>query len=77
MLPKGFVKVRYYGFFSPGLRAKLAAVREQLVGSQPLERASDNQSQASEIHNDELLCPQCGQVMRKLKRIPARADKPP
>jgi predicted RNA-binding Zn-ribbon protein involved in translation (DUF1610 family) len=77
VLPKGFVKVRYYGFFSPGLRAKLASVREQLVGSQPLECTSEDQSQASEGHNDELLCPQCGQIMRKLKRIPAHADKPP
>jgi hypothetical protein len=77
VLPKGFVKVRYYGFFSPGLRARLASLRKQLLGSQTPECTSDNQSQASEIHNDGLLCPQCGQVMRKLKRIPARADKPP
>ena len=77
VLPKGFVKVRYYGFFSPGLRPKLASLREQLVGSQHLECISDNQSQASERHNDELLCPVCGQVMRILKRIPIHADKPP
>jgi predicted RNA-binding Zn-ribbon protein involved in translation (DUF1610 family) len=77
VLPKGFVKVRYYGFFSPGLRTRLASLREQLVGSQPLECASDNQSQASESHNDELLCPQCGQIMQKLKRIPAHAGRPP
>ena len=32
VLPKGFVKVRYYGFFSPGLRTKLASVHEQLDG---------------------------------------------
>jgi hypothetical protein len=77
VLPKGFVKVRYYGFFSPGLRTRLASLREQLVGSQSLECVSDNQSQGSEKHNDELLCPKCGQIMRKLKRIPPYADKPP
>jgi len=30
VLPKGFVKVRYYGFFAPGQRARLAALRQQL-----------------------------------------------
>jgi len=77
VLPKGFVKVRYYGFFSPGLRVRLASVREQLDCPQLLECTSDNQSQASSSNNDELLCPICGQIMQKLKRIPAHADKPP
>jgi hypothetical protein len=27
VLPKGFVKARYYGLFSPGLRPRLAALR--------------------------------------------------
>lgn len=31
VLPKGFVKVRYYGFLSPGCRAQLALIREQLA----------------------------------------------
>ncbi len=30
VLPKHFVKVRYYGFFAPGQRARLAALRQQL-----------------------------------------------
>ncbi len=30
ILPKGFVKVRYYGFLSAGQRAQLAAIRQQL-----------------------------------------------
>ena len=30
VLPKGFVKIRYYGIFSPGLRKSLAALRQQL-----------------------------------------------
>lgn len=28
VLPKGFVKVRYFGFFSPGLRPRLATLRK-------------------------------------------------
>lgn len=31
VLPKGFVKVRYYGLFAPAYRAQLAALREQLA----------------------------------------------
>jgi hypothetical protein len=30
VLPKGFVKVRYYGFFSPGLQQRLASLHQQL-----------------------------------------------
>lgn len=78
VLAKGFVKVRYYGFFSPGLRPRLAQLRKQLdrAHPQPNAHTNDSQSQASEQPNH-LLCPVCGQIMRKLKRIPACADKPP
>lgn len=31
VLPKHFVKVRYYGFLSPGQRSRLAAIRQQLT----------------------------------------------
>jgi hypothetical protein len=45
-------------------------VREQLRVSQRLQYASDNQSQANEeMRNDDMLCPRCGQIMQKLKRI--------
>ena len=77
VLPKGFVKVRYYGFFSPGLRARLTSLREQLDDSQPLDCASDNETQANESRSDHMLCPVCGQIMQKLMGIPAHADKPP
>lgn len=38
ILPKSFVKVRYYGFLSPGGRSRLALLREQLA---PLEAESE------------------------------------
>ncbi len=34
VLPRGFVKVRYYGFFAPGNRHRLAQVRS-LLGQRP------------------------------------------
>lgn len=33
VLPKGFVKVRYYGFFSPSQRPQLQQIRQRLIGS--------------------------------------------
>lgn len=33
VLPKGFVKVRYYGFFSPSQRPQLQQIRQLLIGS--------------------------------------------
>jgi hypothetical protein len=77
VLPKGFVKVRYYGFFSPGLRTRLAHLRTQLVDVRPPECTRDNPSQANEGHSDPLLCPIFGQIMQKLKTIPAHVRQPP
>ncbi|MCJ7622167.1 MAG: transposase [Anaerolineaceae bacterium] len=76
-LPKGFVKVRYYGFFSPGLRARLACLREQLGRQQPNETSIGRESQASDQQTDSVLCPTCGQVMHKQKSIPPNERKPP
>lgn len=78
VLPKGFVKVRYYGFFSPGLRTRLAQVRAQLDSPQPQPDAHpiDSQSQVRDQPNH-MLCPVCGQIMQKLKTVPAYEHKPP
>jgi hypothetical protein len=78
VLPKGFVKVRYYGFFSPGLRARLAQLRAQLERAQPQPGAHpfDSQPQVSD-QSQHIFCPVCGQIMQKLKRIPAYTNKPP
>lgn len=77
VLPRGFVKVRYYGFFSPGLRARLAGLHEQLGRSQLDEPALDREPQASDQQADFVLCPTCGQVMQKQKIIPPNERKPP
>jgi hypothetical protein len=77
VLPKGYVKVRYYGFFSPSHRARLAYLHEQLGRSQPDEPALEKESQASDQQADSVLCPTCGQVMQKQKIIPTYERKPP
>jgi len=77
VLPRGFVKVRYYGFFSPGLRARLACLHEQLGRPQPDEPSIGAEHQISLQQIDSVLCPTCGQVMHKQEIIPPFGRKPP
>jgi hypothetical protein len=64
VLPKGFVKVRYYGFFAATRRARLASVRQHLrtlpapsPSAQPLSQTNPTPALPK------LLCPHCGQPM--------------
>lgn len=62
VLPKGFVKLRYYGIFSSGKRCLLTAVR-MLLGrfcAATLFREQTKRDQR------ELKCPSCGKEMRWL-----------
>jgi predicted RNA-binding Zn-ribbon protein involved in translation (DUF1610 family) len=78
VLPKGFVKVRYYGFFSPGQRVRLVCLREQLDGYSVLRQNTLNDdAHVNPQQEDQLLCPACGQVMQRQKIIPPNIDKPP
>jgi hypothetical protein len=60
-LPKGFVKVRYYGFLASGCRQRLTALR-QTLGCLTLDPRS-----TSDVDDPDhvVLCPSCGQVMRR------------
>jgi len=82
VLPKGFVKVRYYGFLAVGQRKRLAAWREQLRPS--VEQASsatgdtvEDEPSADESRRTEVRCPSCGQVMRRRAVILPTAHSPP
>jgi len=64
VLPKGFVKVRYYGFFGATLRARLVALQQHLgkfTTPGPSEPAHSPTSQTQARSN--ILCPQCGLPM--------------
>lgn len=73
VLPKGFVKVRYYGIFSSGKRCLLMAVR-QLLGR--FHAAILYREQAKRDRR-ELTCPTCGKEMRWLQSIQPRVRPPP
>ena len=78
ILPRGFVKVRYYGFLSSGLRKRLATLRRQLAalsGDTSLDQVTDDQDDRS--IKSFVPCPSCGQAMRRGRRIPPRKHDPP
>ncbi len=80
ILPKGLVKVRYYGFFSSGSRSHLAAIRQQL-GQEPARVEEAQPGQAREVvplSEKAHLCPVCGRPMQPGGSIlPAKGRSPP
>jgi hypothetical protein len=74
VLPKGFVKVRYYGFFSAGNRPRLRRIR-QLLGARPAPQSEEEgEGTPAEVTHR---CPHCGQVMGLLKRLLPIRNRPP
>lgn len=80
VLPRGFVKVRYYGLFSPSLRHQLPRIR--LVLTPPgtgdegdLEPVASSTEPVPDRAG--VSCPRCGQTMRWVKRLRPSARCPP
>jgi hypothetical protein len=76
VLPKGFVKVRYYGFLASGCRQQLAALHQQLgcpaADQPPASEVGDGDGQivgqgSSDIaaSSHVVLCPSCGRPMQR------------
>ena len=67
VLPKHFVKVRYYGFFAPTLRTRLTALRQSLTPTAELTtRSADQPAHAPglpALQPHPILCPHCRQPM--------------
>ena len=82
VLPRGFVKVRYYGFLSSGLRPRLAALHRQLdalsADASPA-RMTDDQDDQDTTSSSKSLRPlsSCGQAMRRGPLIPPKEHGPP
>jgi hypothetical protein len=68
ILPKGFVKVRYYGLFRVGKRRSLRRLRSQLQLLQHLAAESVPPPATREGSARVLVCPNCGEPMR-VKRV--------
>ena len=79
VLPKGFVKVRYYGLFSPSLRHQLPLIRLvlALADGEPNPTPETNASADPVAPGASVACPRCGQTMRWVKRLRPSARCPP
>ena len=76
VLPRGFVKVRYYGLFSPGKRSVLAQVRAMLAVVTPVPPAPAV-SQGDAPRSPSYRCPACGRVMERTQILHPRSRSPP
>jgi hypothetical protein len=77
VLPKGFGKVRYFGFFAPGCRKHLAVLRQQLEQDSP-DRVVEPDSTTEPVDLEpKLCCPSCGQPMLFQRTIQPTGRCPP
>lgn len=75
ILPKGFMKIRYYGFFSSGNRQRLNQVKA-LLAPFTLSPTKDDY-EVEKPWTDTHSCPQCGQVMRLVQTLRPNSRSPP
>jgi Putative transposase/Transposase zinc-binding domain len=79
VLPKGFVKVRYYGLFRMANRHLLAQARATLAPPLSAQEAPLAAPTAPAVSATPVLlyCPSCGQPMQLVQTIPRRIRAPP
>lgn len=87
VLPKGFVKVRYFGFFCSSLRQRLSSLHHHLRSVQvdctpPIDFAEPaletcQPLSATSLPNHKIGCPVCGQTMKRGLVIRPRGRCPP
>jgi hypothetical protein len=78
VLPRGFVKVRYYGFFGATLRTRLLALQQHLgkfTAPIPSEQAHSQTSQTQA--QSKILCPHCGLPMLLQRTLPPTLCRSP
>lgn len=63
VLPKGFVKVRYYGFFSPRKRETLERVKELFGLCDSEEKSCSATGCGGDAEGRVMRCPKCGEPM--------------
>jgi len=65
ILPRGFVKVRYFGFFGATRRSRLTALQQSLLPLTELQAEQTKQPSTTQLTTwqDNMLCPKCGQLM--------------
>jgi len=69
VLPKGFVRIRNFGFLANRRRATLLALCFQLLGSAP--QTEQDTSDSKDSSDDLWPCPKCGAPMMVIERLTA------
>jgi hypothetical protein len=77
ILPRGFVKIRYFGFFGSSQRLILAALRLLLETDNHSHPLGDLSPASPALPKDTLLCPICGKTLLRLYTIPPTGRCPP
>jgi hypothetical protein len=77
VLPRGFVKVRYYGLLAPSSRSRLAQAK-RLLGITTDLQISSQISDHDGVQEEKVVdCPHCGQPMISILHIRPRPRNPP
>jgi Putative transposase len=71
LLPKGFVRIRHFGFLAHRRRADSLPLCFHLLGSAPKEAQIEQEASAADGSSDLWFCPQCGGPMIVLERLTA------
>jgi ABC-type branched-subunit amino acid transport system ATPase component len=86
VLPKSFVKVRYYGLFSPAHRQQLETLRPQLAArpaAAPAQtdavdsKSPPDSSSSTSPSSRSVRCPACGHIMQLQATLPPLGRAPP
>ena len=78
VLPRGFQKVRYFGFLHPSAKTRFNALKEQLQKkpAEPVDKPDQKNTEplenSSKRHTPEQpgICPHCGAALRYIGRLP-------
>jgi hypothetical protein len=71
LLPKGFVRIRHFGFLAHRRRAVFLPLCFHLLGSAPQEPQTKQEPSAADGSHPLWFCPQCGGQMVVLERLTA------
>jgi hypothetical protein len=78
VLPRGFVKVRYYGFFGASIRSRLMTIQQHL---RPFTTSTSSEQTHPETTQTpsppKILCPHCGQPMLFQRTLPPTLCRSP
>jgi len=78
VLPRGFVKVRYYGFFGATLRSRLLTLQQHLGQFTTSPSSALPHAETTETPSlPNMLCPHCGQPMLLQRTLPPTLCRSP